>query len=282
MDRGTKGAHQSPATRAQRACSISAQTANREQNEARRARASIQVSELTSGMKQRTIQTLYAYWNELRAGRVAPRRLEIEPARIGSILPETFMLERTESRHVPLSVGRHATLRNISSRAAWHQHPRRLGRATSCRPCTPPGFCLRAGRCHSSHHRSQCRHDAARATGGDPAAAHAHQQRHGACDRRHDCDDNAALAWPRAADRQAPHPARADLAGWKAARARGADTGRAILARRPTGPCRWRRTTQLSCPRWRPRQAITWRAHATRLRMISESLREPVPIVGTD
>ena len=47
-------------------------------------------------MKQRTIQTLYAYWNELRAGRVAPRRLEIEPARIGSILPETFMLERTD------------------------------------------------------------------------------------------------------------------------------------------------------------------------------------------
>lgn len=48
------------------------------------------------GMKQRTIQTLYAYWNELRAGRVAPRRLEIEPARIGSILPETFMLERAD------------------------------------------------------------------------------------------------------------------------------------------------------------------------------------------
>ena len=48
-------------------------------------------------MKQRTIQTLYAYWNELRAGRVAPRRLEIEPARIGSILPETFMLERLDA-----------------------------------------------------------------------------------------------------------------------------------------------------------------------------------------
>jgi hypothetical protein len=48
-------------------------------------------------MKQRTIQTLYAYWNELRAGRVAPRRLEIEPARIGSILPETFMLERIDA-----------------------------------------------------------------------------------------------------------------------------------------------------------------------------------------
>lgn len=47
-------------------------------------------------MKQRTVQTLYAYWNDLRAGRIAPRRLEIEPSRIGSILPETFMLERTD------------------------------------------------------------------------------------------------------------------------------------------------------------------------------------------
>lgn len=48
-------------------------------------------------MKQRTVQTLYAYWNDLRAGRIAPRRLEIEPSRIGSILPETFMLERTDA-----------------------------------------------------------------------------------------------------------------------------------------------------------------------------------------
>jgi hypothetical protein len=46
-------------------------------------------------MKQRTTQTLYAYWNEIRRGRLAPRRLEIEPSRIGSILPETFILERT-------------------------------------------------------------------------------------------------------------------------------------------------------------------------------------------
>jgi hypothetical protein len=48
-------------------------------------------------MKQRTVQTLYGYWNALRAGRLAPRRLEIEPSRIGSILSETFMLERTEA-----------------------------------------------------------------------------------------------------------------------------------------------------------------------------------------
>lgn len=48
-------------------------------------------------MKQRTVQTLYGYWNALRAGRIAPRRLEIEPSRIGPILSETFMLERTDS-----------------------------------------------------------------------------------------------------------------------------------------------------------------------------------------
>ena len=37
-------------------------------------------------MKQTTIQTLYAYWDGVRAGRIAPRRLEIEPARIAAIL----------------------------------------------------------------------------------------------------------------------------------------------------------------------------------------------------
>jgi hypothetical protein len=44
-------------------------------------------------MQQRTLQTLFAYWDGVRAGRMAPRRLEIEPARIAQILSETFMLE---------------------------------------------------------------------------------------------------------------------------------------------------------------------------------------------
>jgi hypothetical protein len=48
-------------------------------------------------MKQRTSQILFAYWNEVRAGRIAPRRFEIEPSRIGSILSETFILERAGS-----------------------------------------------------------------------------------------------------------------------------------------------------------------------------------------
>ena len=48
-------------------------------------------------MKQRTLQTLYGYWNEARAGRLAPLRLEIEPSRIAGILAETFMLERMDA-----------------------------------------------------------------------------------------------------------------------------------------------------------------------------------------
>ncbi|MGE5511597.1 MAG: PAS domain-containing protein [Bacteroidota bacterium] len=44
-------------------------------------------------MKQRTNQILYSYWNEVRGNRIAPRRFDIEPARIAAILPETFILE---------------------------------------------------------------------------------------------------------------------------------------------------------------------------------------------
>ena len=49
------------------------------------------------GMQQKTLQALYGYWNELRAGRLAPQRLEIEPSRIAGILSETFMLERVDA-----------------------------------------------------------------------------------------------------------------------------------------------------------------------------------------
>ena len=49
-------------------------------------------------MKVKTSQQLFAYWNELRGGRLAPRRFEIEPSAIAAILPDTFILER-EGRH---------------------------------------------------------------------------------------------------------------------------------------------------------------------------------------
>jgi len=45
-------------------------------------------------MRQRTSQILFNYWNEVRGRRMAPRRFEIEPARITGILTETFILER--------------------------------------------------------------------------------------------------------------------------------------------------------------------------------------------
>lgn len=47
-------------------------------------------------MRSRTAQILYSYWNDVRGDRLAPRRFEIEPARIADILPETFILERAE------------------------------------------------------------------------------------------------------------------------------------------------------------------------------------------
>lgn len=45
-------------------------------------------------MKQKSTQALYAYWNAVRRDRLAPRRFEIEPARIPDLLPETFILEK--------------------------------------------------------------------------------------------------------------------------------------------------------------------------------------------
>jgi len=48
-------------------------------------------------MKQTTSQTLYSYWNDVRQNRPAPRRFEIEPSHIASILAYTFILERIDS-----------------------------------------------------------------------------------------------------------------------------------------------------------------------------------------
>lgn len=45
-------------------------------------------------MRHPATQALYAYWNEVRGERLAPRRLEIQPARIAELLLDTFILER--------------------------------------------------------------------------------------------------------------------------------------------------------------------------------------------
>ena len=52
-------------------------------------------------MKHPATLTLYSYWNGLRAGRIAPRRFEVEPARIGDALPDTFLLERRDGETYP-------------------------------------------------------------------------------------------------------------------------------------------------------------------------------------
>jgi hypothetical protein len=52
-------------------------------------------------MRQKTSQMLYAYWNEVRRGRLAPRRFDIEPARVAPILAETLILERVNAGSYP-------------------------------------------------------------------------------------------------------------------------------------------------------------------------------------
>lgn len=47
-------------------------------------------------IRQATTKALFDYWNMVRQGRLAPRRFEIEPAKIAALLPETFILERVE------------------------------------------------------------------------------------------------------------------------------------------------------------------------------------------
>ena len=46
-------------------------------------------------MQQPTSRQLYAYWDGIRNGRIAPRRFEIEPAKIAHLLRETFIAECT-------------------------------------------------------------------------------------------------------------------------------------------------------------------------------------------
>jgi len=44
-------------------------------------------------MQESVSQALYAYWNDLRGDRIAPKRFEIEPSCISANLPDTFILE---------------------------------------------------------------------------------------------------------------------------------------------------------------------------------------------
>ncbi|HWM30982.1 MAG TPA: PAS domain-containing protein, partial [Methyloceanibacter sp.] len=44
-------------------------------------------------MQQSATRELYAYWDRVRNGRMAPYRFEIDPTKIAALLPETFIAE---------------------------------------------------------------------------------------------------------------------------------------------------------------------------------------------
>jgi hypothetical protein len=48
-------------------------------------------------MRHETSKALFAYWDNVRGSRLAPRRFEIDPSKIGAILPYTFILERRDA-----------------------------------------------------------------------------------------------------------------------------------------------------------------------------------------
>lgn len=47
-------------------------------------------------MAQKVTRAFFDYWAELREGRLAPLRSEIEPGKIGRLLPYVFILERSD------------------------------------------------------------------------------------------------------------------------------------------------------------------------------------------
>jgi len=82
-------------------------------------------------MQQPTSRQLYAYWDRVRNGRLAPRRFEIEPAKIAALLPETFIAEsagllghrfRLAGTKICEQFGRE--LRGADLSSLWDEHDR--------------------------------------------------------------------------------------------------------------------------------------------------------------
>ncbi|MEO3385711.1 PAS domain-containing protein [Mesorhizobium sp. CAU 1741] len=84
-------------------------------------------------MKQDGSIALFQYWNRLRNGRPAPRRTEIEPADIKTLLADTFILEkdtrgeavfRLAGTRLCATYGRE--LKGYSFPLIWHQRDQRI------------------------------------------------------------------------------------------------------------------------------------------------------------
>jgi hypothetical protein len=86
-----------------------------------------------SSMKQNGSIDLFHYWNRLRAGRSAPKRTEIEPADIKTLLADTFILEcdtrgeavfRLAGTRICATFGRE--LKGFSFPSLWREKDKRL------------------------------------------------------------------------------------------------------------------------------------------------------------
>ena len=78
-------------------------------------------------MKHENTKALYRYWNELRAGRAAPYRSELDPRAISHLLESTFILEhpragaaRFRLAGTKLCEQFGMELRGMSALALWH------------------------------------------------------------------------------------------------------------------------------------------------------------------
>lgn len=82
-------------------------------------------------MQEPTSSQLYAYWDGIRNGRIAPCRFEVEPAKIAGLLGETFIAEcaglltfrfRLAGTRVCQQFGRE--LRGVDFMSLWSPHDR--------------------------------------------------------------------------------------------------------------------------------------------------------------
>ena len=83
-------------------------------------------------MRHAVSRELYAYWNALRAGRVAPERNDVDPAAIRTILADTFVLEIDAEKGFPFRISGsrinalfQRELRGLSFLKLWRDTDRR-------------------------------------------------------------------------------------------------------------------------------------------------------------